>query len=153
MATFQLPDDVASPPWAGSPLRHFLDTGGKVVWTTMPPLVWPFDSTGKPVGLDGLRWDAPTTLLGVPHDKAIFDRRRVTATEAGEHWGLRGHWMAGWGVAPSGVTTVLGLDSWGLAGAWVRSYGGPAGTGFVMLYGSDPEQVYQAAEHRPACDR
>ncbi len=152
MATFQLPDDVASLPWAKSPLRRFLDAGGKVVWTTMPPLVWPFDSTGKPVGLDGLRWDAPTALLGVPHDKAIFDRRRVTTTAAGEHWGLRGHWMTGWGVAPSRVTAVLGLDSWGLAGAWVRSYGGPAGTGFVMLYGGDPEQIYQAAEHRPACD-
>lgn len=152
MATYQLPESVASQPWEKSPLRRFLDAGGKVVWTTMPPLVWPFDSTGKPVALDGLRWDAPTQLLGVPHDRAIFDRRRVMATAEGERWGLRGHWSAGWGVAPAGVTAVLGLDSWGMAAAWVRWYGGPPGTGFVMANGADTEQVYLLAEHRPACE-
>ncbi len=152
MASYQLPDDVASPPWQDSPLRQFLEAGGKVVWTTMPPLVWPFDSAGRPVGLDGLRWDAPGALLGVSFTGAIFDRRRVAATADGEQWGLRGHWMGGWSVDTGAVTTVLGLDSWGMAAAWVRSYGGPVGTGFVMTSGDDPEQVYQVAEHRPACD-
>jgi hypothetical protein len=54
-----------------------------------------------------------------------------------------------WGIAPSGVTEVLAEDEWGLAAAWVKSYGGPAGTGFVRLGEPDPVTVYLAAEYRP----
>ncbi len=151
IAAFQLPAGAVTRPLAQSPFRHFLDAGGTIVWTGMPPLIWPLDSVGQPVGLDGLQWDAPGELLGIPYGKAIFDRRRATATTDGEHWGLRGHWLAGWGIDTAGVTTVLARDAWGLAAAWQKRYGGPAGTGFVVAPGDDPEQLYQVAEHRPAC--
>jgi outer membrane protein assembly factor BamB len=131
-------------------LRQYLDAGGKVVWCGLPPLLWPADlATGERPGLIGISWNAPAELLGVPHDRAIFDARGVRATDDGQRWGLPARWRASWGVAPSGVTRVLGLDEWGLASAWVRNYGGPEGTGFVRVPDESPLAVYLAAEYRP----
>ena len=132
--------------------RRFLDAGGKVVWTGMPPLLWPRDSAGqrKP-GLAGLGWDRPAQLLGVSHTRAIFDRRSARPTETGRRWGLSGRWLDAWGVDPRDVTEVLAQDDWGLAAAWVRHYDGAPGTGFVRVPGHDAHLVYLAAEYRPTC--
>jgi hypothetical protein len=132
-------------------LRPYLDAGGKVVWTGIPPALWPPDpKSGKRTGLDQLDYDAPGRMFGVDHSQALFDKRGVRATRIGERWGLTGYWRGTWGVAPSAVTEVLGLDEWGLATAWVKNYGGPAGTGLVRVPGDDPVKLYFAAEYRPA---
>lgn len=134
-----------------SPLRRYLDAGGKVVWPGVPPLLFPKDpKTGDiPGGLASLRWANPTKLLGVPHDAAMFDQRGVRATDAGKRWGLPARWRTGWGIDPDRSITVLGLDEFGLASAWYRRYGGPEGTGFVRVPSDDPMTVYLAAEYRP----
>ena len=130
-------------------LRQYLDAGGKVVWLGIPPALWPLNAKGERGNLLDIQWDAPSRLLGVPHDRTIFDARAVRVTAAGERWGLSGHWRAAWGVDPRGVTEVLGRDDWGLASAWVKNYGGPEGTGFVRVDGRDMLSVLLAAEFRP----
>jgi len=130
--------------------RGYLDAGGKVVWPGMPPVLWPADpKTGDNGTLADIAWDAPNRLLGVPHDLAIFDRRGVRATAVGRRWGISDRFRIGWGVAPEGVSEVLALDEWGLAAAWVKTYGGPAGTGFVRLNDHDEHAAFLAAEYRP----
>lgn len=132
-------------------LRPYLDAGGKVVWTGIPPALWPPDpKSGKRTGLNQLDYEAPGQMFAVDHSRALFDKRGVQATPIGQRWGLTGYWRGSWGVSPSAVTDVLGLDEWGLATAWVKSYGGPAGTGLVRVPGDDPVKLYFAAEYRPA---
>lgn len=147
-----LPDAVVSGTLDQSLLRRFLDTGGKVVWTGIPPLLWPRDSTGKRIpSLKAIMWERPAELLDIGHAATMFDRRMVRATATGVRWGLSGRWRDSWAVDAREVTDVLGVDDWGLAAAWVRSYGGPPGTGFVRVSPHDPQAVYLAAEYRPGC--
>jgi outer membrane protein assembly factor BamB len=148
-ATDELPADVIRPPLDRSLLRRYLDRGGKVVWGSVPPLVYPRDSSGQRGGLATLVWTRADTLLGMKHAGTIFDRRSVRPTAAGRRWGLTGRWRDGWGIEPAAASEVLGLDDWGLAAAWVRTYGGSAGTGFVRISFDDPKQVYWTAEYRP----
>jgi outer membrane protein assembly factor BamB len=133
-----------------SPLRRYLDTGGKVVWPGIPPALFPRDpKTGSPGGLNALKWGNATKLLDVPHEAAMFDQRGTRVTAAGKRWGLQPRWRAGWGIDPDRSVTVLGIDEFGLASAWVRRYSGPEGTGFVRVPADDPMTVFLAAEYRP----
>jgi outer membrane protein assembly factor BamB len=133
-----------------SPFRHYLDVGGKAVWPGVPPLLFVKDpQTGNVGGLAALKWAAPSRLLGVDHEAAMFDVRGVRATAAGKKWGLPNRWRASWGVAIDSTITVLGRDELGLTTSWVRRYGGPEGTGFVRVPADDPLVVYLAAEYRP----
>jgi eukaryotic-like serine/threonine-protein kinase len=133
-----------------SPLRRYLDAGGKVVWPGVPPLLFVRDpQTGNVAGLAALKWAAPTRLLGVEHEAAMFDVRGVRATADGRKWGLPNRWRSSWGIAIDSSITVLGRDELGLTTSWVRRYGGPEGTGFVRVPADDPMTVYLAAEYRP----
>jgi outer membrane protein assembly factor BamB len=143
----QAPSAIVTTPLGQSLLRRYLDAGGKVVWPGKPPLIFPMDpATGASPSMTEMNWSAPNDLLGVPHDAAIFDMRGVRPTAAGTRIGLPPHWRDSWSVAPSGVTTVLGVDEWGLAAAWIKRYSGAPGTGFVRVPGDDPMAVYEAAE-------
>jgi hypothetical protein len=149
-----LPAGVAGERPEEAPLRRYLEAGGKVVWAGLPPLFWPRDpKTGNPPGdMTTMNWSAPSRLLGVAHDAAIFDARGVRPTPAGSRWGLDGRWRSAWSVDPRQVTEVLAVDEWGLASSWVKSFGGAAGTGFVRVH-TDPATIYFAAEFRPEAAR
>ena len=110
--------------------------GGKVVWTGIPPLIWPRDpKTGEAGDYSHIDRESTHRLLGVDHARSNFDGYGAAATPAGQRWGLSGWWESNWSVDPSQVTEALALDDNGLAGAWVKNYGGPPGTGFVRVYG------------------
>ena len=133
-----------------SAIRRYLDAGGKVVWPGVPPLLFVRDpQTGNVGGLAALKWAAPTRLLGVAHEAAMFDLRGVRATAEGRKWGLPNRWRSNWGIAPDSSITVLGRDELGLTTSWVKRYAGPEGTGFVRVPADDPMVVYLAAEYRP----
>ncbi len=144
-----LPADVARKPLAQSLFRRYLDAGGKVVWTGLPPLIWPVEPGKQRAGLQEIAWDAPTELLGVSHAAALFDVRTARATDAGLTWGQPATLRTAWGVAPAGVSRALSVDDWGLASSWVKSYGGAEGTGFVRVASDDLLALYLAAEYRP----
>jgi outer membrane protein assembly factor BamB len=144
------PSAVDTTAFEQSPLRRYLDAGGKVVWPGIPPVLFPRDpKTGNAGGLSALKWGNATKLLGVPHEAAMFDQRGVRATEAGKRWGLAPRWRSAWGIDIDQSITVLGLDEFGLASAWVKRYGGPEGTGFVRVPPDDPMTVFLTAEYRP----
>jgi outer membrane protein assembly factor BamB len=144
------PPAVDTAAFERSPLRRYLDAGGKVVWPGIPPVLFPRDpKTGSPGGLANLKWGNATKLLGVPHDAAMFDQRGVRSTATGKQWGLQPRWRTGWGIDPDRSITVLGLDEFGLASAWVKRYGGPEGTGFVRVPPDELMTVFLVAEYRP----
>lgn len=126
-----------------SPLRRFLDRGGKVVWMGFPPDIWARNEEGERTGVDRAR---PTALLGVDHEGWDTDDHQMQVTEPGRSWGLQEGWVGFPGVdvtvadrAGSPRVTVLARDALGRAGAWAANYGGPPGTGFVQLrIGTDP---------------
>jgi outer membrane protein assembly factor BamB len=118
---------------AQSPLRKYLDAGGKVVWVGLPPALWAIDPKTGDRDIKGLDRDATERLLGVSHAGSNFDANTARVTDAGCRWGLSGWWLSNWSAEPAGVTTVLAEDEMGLAAAWVRRYGGGEGTGFVRV--------------------
>lgn len=151
----QVPAAAAPRDSGNSPIRHYLDAGGKVVWLGRPPLVWPLDPESGEVRYDRIDRAAPAAVTGVDHTRANFDAWGAWPTAEGRRWGLAGWWQSRWSVDPSGVTTVLATDENGLAAAWVRSFGGPEGTGFVRFDGwgagdaVEPGTIAALAEHRP----
>ncbi len=140
--------------------RRYLNSGGKVVWPGIPPLMWPRDpATGESPEYIRIDRAATASLLGVDHARSNFDNYGAVVTEEGLRWGLSGWWDSNWGVDPAAVTETLALDDNGLASSWVRNYGGPPGTGFVRVYGGSwsaggPTASFAAvqavAEYRPA---
>lgn len=132
---------------SSSLLRRYLDAGGKVVWSGIPPAMWPAGEAGKRSML-AIDYAATAAILAVDHSKSTFDDRRATATPAGLRSGLPERWLAEWSVPPNAVTLVLATDEWGLAASWLKSYGGPDGTGFVRAP-DDLDSIYRLAEYRP----
>ncbi len=116
--------------------RRYLASGGKVVWPGIPPLIWPRDpKTGESGEYKDIDREGTTRLLGVDHARGNFDGYGASVTSEGRRWGMAGWWESNWSVDPKGVTQTLAVDDNGLASSWVKNYGGPAGTGFVRLYG------------------
>ena len=115
---------------AMSLLRRYLESGGKVVWTGRPPLLVEFDEKNQVAGTDRR---APAALLGVDHQGWNADVYPVAITETGRAWGLRTPFTGSPGVAAGAAGTILALAETGEAAAWAKSYGGPEGTGYVVV--------------------
>jgi hypothetical protein len=114
--------------------RRYLDAGGKVLWHGLPPLIAPL--TAK--SLIDLDRQAVEQLIGVSFSRGNFDATGVTRiTEEGQRLGLPDWWLDNWGANPEDVTTVLAYDELGQAAAWIKSFGGPAGSGFVRFFAGD----------------
>lgn len=130
-------------------LRRYLDTGGRVVWVGLPPLLVKLDvATGKLARMDAA---APRQVLGVDSNLAPADADEYysTATSEGAAWGLPSWGTYCFPVDPKDVTTVLARTASGRATAWVKAFG--AGE-FVRLWGRerpipDPSVVRRVAEH------
>lgn len=131
-----LPRALAAPSPESGPLRRYLESGGKVVWLGVPPLLWPRRPDGG-LALADVDRAATRRLLGVAHERTNFDPHGAIATAAGGRWGLEQWWITNWSADPETVSEVLAMDDDRLAAAWVRNYGGRPGSGFVRLYGVD----------------
>ncbi|MGH9366967.1 MAG: PQQ-binding-like beta-propeller repeat protein [Thermoanaerobaculia bacterium] len=135
---------------AQNPLRRYLAAGGRMVWLGLPAGGLELDAkTGRPVRFEPAR---STSLLEVAQEAGSFDGMGSTATPEGLRWGLPEWHLSGWAVPREQVSTALAIDEWGLASAWVKSFGGPAGSGFVRLWGReqpipDLSWVRAVAEH------
>ncbi len=126
-----LPLSVASEPSDTTLFRRYLDAGGKVVWLGLPPMVIARDpATLRFLVLDR---DAGASLLGVPYSGMNFDTYGARATQLGQEWGVPAWWVSTYAIDVTDDIEVLALDEDGRAAAWVKDYGGPVGTGFVMV--------------------
>ena len=113
--------------------RRYLNAGGTIVWLGTPPLA-------APVGMQSLKdldRAGPERLLGVRFTRGNFDPLGVRPNDAGRRAGLPDWYLDSWGADREDVTTVLALDEQGQAAAWIKSFGGPAGTGFVRFFAGD----------------
>ena len=115
---------------AASPLRRYLERGGKVVWMGALPGVFTRNEEGA---INGVDRTAPGALLDVDVSAWDTDEQYHMPTDEGRRWGLEDGWM-GWPGGDAAVPglTPLAVDDLGRAGMWVRRYGGPVGTGFVL---------------------
>lgn len=150
MASDRLPAEAVSGAAEESLLRRYLAAGGRMVWLGAPPDAVLIDpQTGKPTGYDPARTER---LLGVSLAGQLGDRVPAAATPEGRRWGLPDWWIGGLSVPADGVTAILGKDETDRASAWLKSYGVPADSGFVALWGrpepvTDLSWVKAAAEH------
>ncbi|UWX04227.1 PQQ-like beta-propeller repeat protein [Pseudoxanthomonas sp. NC8] len=109
--TDNLPEAVLGDATA-SPLRSFLERGGKAVWTGFPPGSVRYDASGNP-GPDAVR---SQQLFGPAYEPdAIPTDLRAAATADGVRWGLRPWTVATLSIDPARVDEVLALDSDGRA--------------------------------------
>jgi len=129
MAMDAVPSTIAKPD-EECLLRGYLESGGKVVWMGLPPLVFVRDSSGRIAGVDR---DRPSRLLGVDHRVWNTDEYGVSITHEGRQWGLTAPWVGMACVAPTADVVVLAQDELGRAAAWAKNYGGGAGTGYVFV--------------------
>ena len=136
-----------------SPLRRYLDAGGKVVWIGHTPFVVTFDpETGNLADFPSPFTAPAERILEVALETDAEGVSRVEATPAGRAWGLpAGWWVDDPALAPQPGVEILAADRHGHASTWVKRFGGPPGTGFVRLWGRgrmpDPALVRAVAEH------
>ena len=150
-----LPENIGGPDPAGGLFRQYLDSGGKVVWTGFPPMLLQLIVEKGTLTDAKIRWNDATRLLGISFKGALNNELGDNqVTPAGRDWGLPEWWLGAWDLPISNDVTALSLDDRGFAGAWVKSYGGPAGTGFVYtgIENWNTEMMYclaMVAEYRP----
>ena len=125
-----LPAALMSEPLEESPLRRYLEAGGKVVWMGFPAGIVVRGEDGAFAGIDR---DLPMRLLGVDHGGWDTDEYGATVTELGREWGFDEGWVGYPGLGADADVEVLAVDEVGRPAAWVRNYGGPRGTGFVFV--------------------
>lgn len=151
----RLPDALMPGADGRSPLLDYLNVGGKVVWVGTPPLLRRVDAaTRTPPSLLDTGWETASRFIGVDYGPAIFDDYAASPTTEGRRWGLHGWWPARWAAATDSSLTPLAVDERGDSPLFVRTFGGPAGTGFVQIWPDsrpvpDPMMVRTAAEYRP----
>lgn len=154
MALDRLPNAVREG-GAGSLFRRYLEAGGTVVWPGLLPRVWVRDPRdGASGGLAAVTWDRASELIGVDVGAATFDYIGAETLPTGRALGLPGRWLTHWTVDAQPGLEPLAVDENGRYAAWRRGYGGPAGTGFVRVWGSrralrDIVPFVTAAELRP----
>lgn len=147
--------DEAREGGSGSLFRHYLESGGTVVWPGLLPGLWVRAlEDGATGGLAAVRWDAASELLGVDVGAAIFDFVGAESTPEGIALGLPERPLVHWTVDARPDLEPLAIDENGRYAAWRKGYGGPPGTGFVRLWPSrrplhDLVPFVTAAEWRP----
>ena len=150
-----LPATVAGRDPAHSVFRRYLDSGGKVVWLGIPPMLFNLTIKNSRITNVGSSWDDARQLLGISFNRGLHDEmNNNSVTSAGREWGLPEWWLGTWALPTSSDMTALSLNDRGFAGAWVKNYGGPPGIGFVYLSPGnlDSEWLYRqamVAEFRP----
>ncbi|NOT08124.1 MAG: PQQ-binding-like beta-propeller repeat protein [Gemmatimonadales bacterium] len=128
-----LPPGVLAESGGASPLRRYLDAGGKVIWTSMPLGAAVRDSTGRLVATDFAR---AGRMLGVSVAGLTFNGIEARPTAVGGPWGVSNWSMGMYGFAPADLTEALAVDRFGQATAWVKSYRPDRpGSGYVQLFG------------------
>ena len=116
-----------------SPLRRFLDVGGKVALLGPNPLAYKADPvTGAVEDVDF----APAAALfdiRFPPPQEAGGYYAVAPTAAGRAAGLHRPGVASSPIAAQPSVTVLAADEFGRASAWLRGYGGRPGSGLLQL--------------------
>jgi hypothetical protein len=113
-------------------LRRYLNAGGKVVWTGVPPRYWLPDSSGhRPLTLFG--GAGTDSVLSVHLEVDPFDRYTVRPTPRGDAWGLTGWWLGALATSVDRGLDVLARDERGYAAVWIKHYTRTSRGGFLFF--------------------
>lgn len=107
-----------------SPIRKFLDQGGRIVLTGTNPLVYQFDKSGKtPVAFRPHATDSVFSLDYGPGDTRSF-RGDITSfpTTEGKQYGLPSFWSSSLFIAEKNVDQALGRNENGDVSAYIKNY-------------------------------
>ena len=113
-------------------LRRYLNAGGKVVWSGVPPRYWLPDSTGRR-SLSSFGGVGTDSVLGVRLALDPFDRYTVRPTSRGEAWGLTGWWLGAMATSIDRGFDVLARDERGYAAVWIKHYTRSTRGGFLFF--------------------
>lgn len=129
----RLPEALVEEAPEQSPIRRYLDAGGKLVMVGINPLALHYDP--KEHQVDRIDYDYAARVSGVIYPPRSVGKGYYTSnlTRDGIYWGLRGPFVSSDMVDPHQPITVLALDEFGMASSWAKNYGGPEGTGLVQL--------------------
>jgi hypothetical protein len=137
-----------------SPLRTYLDNGGKVVLLGNNPLIFKYDpASHQAVGFNFPFCDSVLNFSWPFNDTRSFSGQQPAfPTEEGKAWGLRKSWTSALPMPVNKVDIVLGKDENGLASAWVKKYNNAKGTGLVQIWVSpdgadDLSYIWKVAEY------
>ena len=118
-----------------SPLRHYLDQGGRIVACGLNPVVARYDANKN---LNGFNFLMADSILGIhygPNDlRAHKGLHPAFATDTGRAWGIKKFWVAPLGIDPAQTDLVLGSDEDGLASAWVKKFSAAITGGFIQVW-------------------
>ena len=121
-----------------SPLRRFLDAGGRIVLSGINPLVYRLDTIRRsPIAFNV---PAADTVLGLRYganDTRSFGGILTSfPNELGKKVGLPPYWVSMLFIEPAQVDVVLGTNENGLASSFIKRYGN--GGSLVQAY-IDPQ--------------
>ena len=145
----KIPSEIIGNDSTDSPLRKYLDDGGKVVAFGDNPLVYKLDPKS------GVLEDFDLKLAENILDISIIDPRYSRGyypyklTADGRTMGLHDFWVgSGFFINKDSTTRILAVNEFGKAAAWIKNYGGPKGTGWLQLNaysykGIIGQQIYQ----------
>jgi len=129
----RIPPELASDSTAQSPIRRFLDSGGKIVFVGNNPFAYVTDPKTKQL----LKADyaIPNAIFGVsfPAPHLATGYYQSQPTPEGKALGLRDFYIANGGVTITPDITPLAKDEFGLATAWIKRYGGAEGGGLMQF--------------------
>ncbi len=120
-------------PANNSPIRKFLDAGGRLMMLGTNPLAYKFDEKEKqPIGFNVPLADS---ILGInygPNDTRAFGGVFASfPTEEGKEYGLQDFWTSMQFLKPEQVDIVLGKSENGLVSSFVKKYSN--GGAFIQL--------------------
>ena len=136
-----------------SPLRKYLDNGGRIVICGMNPIVAKYDHNKNLNGFNFLMADSVLGIQYGPNDLRSHKGLSPSfATEDGKKWGINDFWISSMGLPSSKVDVVLGKDENGLAAAWVKKYHPSKNSGFIQIWidqegADDLSSILKVAEY------
>lgn len=136
-----------------SPLRKYLDNGGRIVICGMNPIVAKYDHNKNLNGFNFLMADSVLGIQYGPNDLRSHKGLSPSfATEEGKKWGINDFWISSMGLPLSKVNVVLGKDENGLAAAWVKKYHPAQNSGFIQIWidqegADDLSSILKVAEY------
>ncbi|HWB24609.1 MAG TPA: PQQ-binding-like beta-propeller repeat protein [Chitinophagaceae bacterium] len=117
-------------------ILDYLKAGGKTVICGMNPAVYQVDTATKQV--TGLDFSLTEKVLGFKYNyndtRAFNGFYPSSPTKEGRLWGLKTSYVSRLGQPDNVVDVVLMRDETGKATSWLKSYGGPAGMGFLQTW-------------------
>ena len=124
-----------------SPLRKYLNAGGRIVVLGTNPVIYKFDSANNLIGFNFLMADSVLGIHYGPDDlRSMGGIQPAFATEEGERWGIQNAFTGFLPLNENNVDIVLAKDENGKAAAWLKKFSNIKNSGFIQLW-IDPDFI------------